>query len=613
MIDSLLHELQTRKKDTAKAKLLNSISFAFEDIDPEEGIKYGKQDLALAEKLYWKPGIASALNALGVNFTENLEYDSASDRLNKGLKIYQDLRNNAGIARSLCDLGVIYFRLSDYTKALEYAFNSLKSAEELEDKYLIAKNYVNIGNIFRLQHNFPRSMDYHFKAMKLCIELNNKSLSAKNLMDLGTAYIQQENYVDALKYYQEARTLYEDIGNQRGLAFAYMNIGTVYQVENHPLKALDYVFNALKIDRRINYQVGMARDYGHLGQFYRLMAYHEQLSSHTKNAEYISSAIKYTDSAITIEKKAGNMDRVAVAYICLARAQELAGRDELAIDDYEQALAIKDSAFSADSKIQIANLDVKRETELREKQVEINKVLEIKKRNERTLFIGGIGLLAAVTLVVARNYNLQKKANSQKDMLMKEIHHRVKNNLQVISSLLSLQSDTLKDPAAKAALSEGENRLRTIALIHQKLYQDDKPDKVNISSLADELFMQLNSALGKKDPGVNFTNDIPGIFLDNDVAVPLGLILNELITNSYKYAFDKNATPQIRINLTGQQSHYRLKYSDNGPGLPLGLDIARSNSLGLRLVTGLAKQIKGKATYNEGANGSFIITFADKT
>ena len=200
----------------------------------------------------------------------------------------------------------------------------------------------------------------------------------------------------------------------------------------------------------------------------------------------------------------------------------------------------------------------------------------------------------------------------EKELLLKEIHHRVKNNLQVISSLLRLQAGSVNDEAAKTALIESQNRVLSIALIHEKLYQDHQIDKVEFSTFADELFNQLNSVFGA-DIKVAFINNVPEIFLNIDTAIPLGLILNELATNSFKYAFKTAPAPAITLGMECGGNDCSLVYCDNGPGLPEGTNVERAKSLGLRLVGRLSKQLHGNVKYEKNHLGAcFFISFKEK-
>jgi two-component sensor histidine kinase/ligand-binding sensor domain-containing protein len=199
---------------------------------------------------------------------------------------------------------------------------------------------------------------------------------------------------------------------------------------------------------------------------------------------------------------------------------------------------------------------------------------------------------------VIENRTVELKTSlQQKEILLKEIHHRVKNNLQVISGLLQLQSWNINDENAKKALLEGHNRVLSIALIHQKLYQNEKLDTVEFGTFANELFSQVKGVFTEGTQKIKFNNQVHDLLINIDIAVPLGLILNELMTNSFKYAFKKTLLPEISICQKEEDGKLVLIYSDNGPGLPENLNLKESKSLGVRLIIGLAKQLHGTVDF----------------
>lgn len=191
----------------------------------------------------------------------------------------------------------------------------------------------------------------------------------------------------------------------------------------------------------------------------------------------------------------------------------------------------------------------------------------------------------------------------QKEVLLKEIHHRVKNNLTVISSLLELQSDNVTDELSKSTLLQGTNRVRSIALIHQRLYQHEDFAAIELHGFANDLYRQIASVLKNTNQQNIFTNNIAETQVDIDTAVPIGLILNELMTNSFKYAFTINAIGEMVIGLEEIGKHeFMLVYKDNGPGLPKGFDLDNSPSLGMRLIHRLAYQLSGKVFFEKNNN-----------
>nr|WP_295925996.1 histidine kinase dimerization/phosphoacceptor domain -containing protein [uncultured Dyadobacter sp.] len=216
------------------------------------------------------------------------------------------------------------------------------------------------------------------------------------------------------------------------------------------------------------------------------------------------------------------------------------------------------------------------------------------------------------TVQLKRSLTEQSALLLEKDVLMKEIHHRVKNNLQVISGLLELQSKTLTDEIAIEALQEGRNRVRSIALIHQNLYQFETLSTIDLKLFVNDLCRQVQSVF-QKQKVVTLTIDVPDLHLDIDSAVPLGLILNELLSNSYKYAFTDVPAGEITIEIIStDEGRYTLTYSDNGPGLPPDFDLRKATSLGLQLVNDLSRQIGGKVHYVTANGAMFTINFTNR-
>ena len=207
---------------------------------------------------------------------------------------------------------------------------------------------------------------------------------------------------------------------------------------------------------------------------------------------------------------------------------------------------------------------------------------------------------------------------SEKEVLLKEIHHRVKNNLQVISSLLYLNSKKIKDKDALEMFKESQNRVKSIALVHERLYQSKDLGKIDfkeyVVKLTNDLFRSfaINASLVKLNININ------NIYISIDTAVPCGLIINELISNSLKYAFPEIGITQNDCNITidfnkNGNNELILQIYDNGKGLPEGLDISKTQSLGLQLVDTLVAQLEGTLDIKNSNGASFTIKFKDES
>lgn len=216
------------------------------------------------------------------------------------------------------------------------------------------------------------------------------------------------------------------------------------------------------------------------------------------------------------------------------------------------------------------------------------------------------------TMQLKQSLSEQTALLLEKDVLMKEIHHRVKNNLQVISGLLELQGKSLTDEAAREALEEGRNRVRSIALIHQNLYQFENLSSIDLKRFIGDLCRQVQSVF-QKEKKVSLAVDVPDVHLDIDSAVPLGLFLNELLSNSFKYAFEYVTDGKILVTVRiVSEGRFQLIYSDNGPGLPANFDLKRATTLGLQLIYDLSRQIGGRVHYETRSGGVFTINFTNR-
>ncbi len=201
------------------------------------------------------------------------------------------------------------------------------------------------------------------------------------------------------------------------------------------------------------------------------------------------------------------------------------------------------------------------------------------------------------------------KSLKEKDVLLKEIHHRVKNNLQIVSSLLSLQSRYMKEPDSVEIFKESQSRIKSMALIHEKLYQTGDLTRINLSEYANELVSDLFRSYSVNTYLVKYEIKSNNILLDINTAIPCGLIINELVTNSIKHAFPDNRSGEINIEIKCQDDDFILEVQDDGVGFPENLDIEDVKTLGLQLVTSLTKQLDGAIELDRKGGTCFRINF----
>jgi len=265
------------------------------------------------------------------------------------------------------------------------------------------------------------------------------------------------------------------------------------------------------------------------------------------------------------------------------------------------------------------------------KSIEERKEIEIAAEKTKTklyLYISilliGLAIFTIISIIIQREKNNKlryknqqiskqrdeiKERDAEKQLLLKEIHHRVKNNFQIVSSLLELQTKGIEDEKALSLAKEGQGRVRSMALIHQKLYQNDDL-LINFSEYIQSLVSEINSVYSttKIKTIYNIDSDFT---LDIDTAIPLGLIINELITNSFKYAFKQEKLNQLNIQLIREGDRNLIIIKDNGPGMKDRIKVKSVKSIGLKLVRNLVKQLHGRVEYSNNDGASFTIYFKE--
>lgn len=305
---------------------------------------------------------------------------------------------------------------------------------------------------------------------------------------------------------------------------------------------------------------------------------------------------------------------------------------------------LRDSFFSINKIRQISELDIKYETERRERFImalETEKRLDqaaLKEANlQRNQTLGGIFFLLTVIGFAINVIRINKKSNRklqekqceinlqnnvlkelnanqellliEKEWLMREIHHRVKNNLQTTISLLKMQSNYISNENALMAIENSQRRMHTMSLIHQKLYQSDDLTKINMSVYVQDLISYLADSHEVVNK-VRFESETEPGELDVAQVIPLGLIINEAITNSIKYAFPGGRQGKIRVKFYKLCNNtFRLSIEDNGVGLSDNIDIYNTNTLGFNLIRGLSNQLNGELEISNTPGMCLVITY----
>lgn len=552
-------------------------------------------------------------------------YQKASSESNteKALKyafdayaLAKQMKNDTLIASGLVVISNNYKSLGNYGQALTYALMAVPYYEKINQTMGSAMIATHIAGIYFKMENFKTAILYYQRALQIKTEYIALSLAI--YVNLGEIYRQMHHYDSALFYMQRYRTEAREHNFAYYDGQNYSNMGLVYAALNQTAQADSLISKAIDLLETNKDYLALTQTYLALAQIYvDQKAYPKalplaQLAYQTADSNYYMGEQKR--AALLLSQISEQNNTYAEAYYYLKTFNSL--RDQIASDSVVSKLA----EMRADFEIQ------KKEEEV----LYLKRISRIKNLLALILIVGLLSVLILVRFLYIENkkrrqanrsleeYNeeLNQKnhiihlALQDKEVLIREIHHRVKNNLQIISSIINLQRMRIDNPVIESIFNEMQRRIMAISSIHHKLYQGDSVSLINMKEYLTEIVDSIHQAFDDTGMEVNYQISIQNIKLDIDAAVSLGLIVNELVTNAYKYAFKPGNKNQLFIGLiaTGM-NQYQLRVSDSGPGLPEGFSIDKSDSLGMRMVSLLTRQLKGTIDIRNEQGALLLIEF----
>lgn len=582
---------------------------------------------SLSKNIDYKRGIAEAQKGFGDLNERQGNYLTALDNYDSALKLAEKINDKELIANILNATGIIYDYQGDFQKGLDYYLRALSLSEEIGNVVKAADYCGNIASVHFYMENDEKALEYYLKTMEMSKKASNKNGEAAAYQGMVTVYNRLGEPEKAMKYAQLDLQLRRQMDDKRGLAYAYKNLGTIYQRKKDFRKAEENYLLGLKYAQETDQKIKIAVLNLQLGRLMNNSGQHRQ-------------AIPYLENVVKITQEMSVLREQSFAYEDLATAYSSLGQFQKAFDFQKKYSNIKNELITQDINAQTVrmqtiyetkNRDAKitaleKETALKEEVIEQSNLI----KNLSIVGLVLVGLIAGLfynrsrlkqrsnTLLTAKNIEIEEKSNLvaqsllEKETLLREIHHRVKNNLQIISSLLNIQSDNVNDPNVLSSIKEGQSRVQAMSLIHQNLYQSEHLSNVDIATYLKELVVYLSEMFAGQNKDIEIEVDANKIEFDIDTAIPLGLIVNELVSNAYKYAFDNQQKGKVQIGIKAiNDTDYELNVKDDGRGLPDDFDPAKSKSLGLKLVKILSKQLRGKFKSSSSNGAIFVVTFKD--
>lgn len=518
-------------------------------------------------------------------------------------------------------LAAVYTVKGNYNWALYFGLETVKNMEVTGDSIYAFTFYLRLGAIYSELRQIEKSMKWYRKAMEKSenIKFGLINYIIDDIIRLGKPAEALDFIKSALKK-QAPATDHEKSRVARMLGNCYHALGQDELAEKYYLEMIEKE----KLTHQQNgytcvTNLTIAEFYVNRHQYY--------------------NAISYLNKILALPAVAVLPNKMKDAQLLLFKVDSAAGNYLSAIQHFQMHKTLNDSLFNETKSQQIEELQIQYETEQKEKDIQLlqnESTLQQSRLAQanlaKNITFGGITLLLIIVSLLYNRYRLKQRSNRQleiqqieinqtnrslqklleeKEWLLREIHHRVKNNLQIVMSLLNTQSVYLVNDAALSAIRDSQHRIRSISLIHQKLYQSQNIASINMPTYIQELVEYLQDSFDT-NYNIHFDLNIEPVELDVTQAVPLGLILNEAISNAIKYAFPNR---KGLINITMQQvdeENYSLIIADNGVGLPPDFDVNKSNSLGMSLMKGLSKQLNGRFELRNENGLTIHIAFANE-
>ncbi len=482
----------------------------------------------------------------------------------------------------------IYSNLGLHRRAMNDYIMEVKKTIPENDFYAQAAYHNNVGNYLRLDQSASTAITSLSKAKGFIEVYLNDLSTVKSEMEIiqgnllkgiiegniGKCYLQLNQYEEAIPYLENSIAIIRE--NNIGKYSMDVIENTLALAECHlqadqPELAKDLLDQELNLNRS-----------EHVVKRNRLLAfYYGVIGDYENEAYYLKRNVRIQDSININESSIKKQQLVAVV------AQEDLANSRATSDKLKLEMEMARSEMQAkDERINL---------------VFISLIFTL---------LGFAGLVYAYLKsiknqrLIAEQKHIIEASLVEKDSLLKEIHHRVKNNLQMVSSLLSLQTKNTRSKAVIEALEEGKSRVKAMALIHQKLYQNDDLSVIEMQGYIESLVNSVQSVFKKGGHNINITIDAEGVELDIDRAIPFGLVLNELVSNSFKYAFPEgreNNKIYIHLRKNGQQGFF--EYSDNGIGLPEDSEERVDSSMGIRLMNRLVNQLQSTLNIDKTSEG----------
>ena len=601
----------------------------------EDYLQYGVEALKWAEE-YGSPKQLAQARRFEIDYYRYLYLIIDKNNLDIVFKGQQMI--SEGIFYSLEDEFVVYRELTDlynekqfFKEFLELVTKKFDLARQLKKPFSESFwEYSAIGTIYYKQQDYETARVYYKKTLDAITSSDHDLFRASINNNIALSYTKEEKTDSAINYYNKSLKIIESallVTNQYQTNHDIEHLKNVIKsnIAYLGVKKGEYDMAITAIKKEL-FSGKMKKEpstivqaYNKLGEIYY---YKKQYIIAEK---YLDSARKSFIGGIHDKDQINNLNHRAKILLATNKQDE-ANKLFRKAEQFEDSISIIKS--SRQTKIASVLYETQaKEAELQKQRLELVKQNEEILKKEKAQIIYSVVLIILITSLLGfywfnRKIQYQKEqveaqkklvdsSLKEKEILLKEVHHRVKNNLQVVSSLLIKQGSVSEDEQVKKLMIDGQNRIKSMAMVHQLLYQTEDFRNINLKEYTNLLVNSISDSHQFKEMDITLKIHMEDIHSHIDIAVPYGLILNELLSNCFEHGFAKGGPGSITVTVNHLQNEdYQLIVSDTGQGIPENIDQKMKKSLGINLVKGLAWQLRGDLFFSNTSQGSrFEVTF----
>ncbi len=651
-IDSLKIKLNNTTNSDLKLKILDSLSLElYNNQQNPKSLEFFMQLLEIAKK---KSNKKSQMNAYSYIIDYYIKREDETLAEKYGLEAFylnKPKNNLEGYLRGCNDLGRVYDHFKKYELAIKIYNDGIDAYSEKPGSAVIITIYNNLGQAYGRLGKPNAETEAHIKAAEYADMFHDYDKKSFTLYNLGWNYMSLGQYEKAEKYYLRGL---KDSSKIKLLEYKYTihhALGINYSRWGKYRKALIHNELALNYFKNIGYRL---YEFDILNN---IAAVYSRMKDYTQTIEFGKKALKVAKELNHPLAISGAKQTLATAYLNIAQfsqaekllleiAKDTTNSNIIGIDskmalyanlsdlyknkrDYKKAYLyhkqfkkLSDSTLMASRDSKFAEIETKYETEKKEKenlalkQQNAQQALLTEKEKTQKWAIGGglaVSLAGLGFFFVAYNKNQKQKKEIEKQKnlvegLQRELHHRLKNNLSFIDFFITLAKGKFPDPAYRQKLDELQNRINSMFEVHKQLFKKEDITMVNAKTYISALVDNVKNAYDTESIAIR--ENVPDTTLRADISFPIGLIVNEFVTNSFKYAFPENGKGIISIELNEDPENYNLKLSDNGKGLPTDFDINKLNSFGIETIKLLTQEYKGTFALDGSDGTKMEITFS---